>query len=90
MARLVLGEQPSSAAKSYASSFKEYYEVSTVLAKPDFDFKKRRACWKKFQEMLAKFKVCMETLCFLLFCLDCFSFSITDRERERRKKPLRG
>ena len=87
VARLSIGEQPSSAAKTYATSFKEYEARSKPIKQPEFDFTTNKSGWKRFQEMLQEFQVCMETLFVLV---TYFSFSTTGREKESRKNPFRG
>jgi len=56
VARLSIGEQPSSAAKTYATSFKEYEARAKPLRKPEFNFKTNKPGWKGFQEMLQEFQ----------------------------------
>ena len=73
-ARLSIGEQPSSAAKTYATSFKEYEARSKPIIQPEFDFTTNKSGWERFQEMLQEFQVCMETLFVLV---TYFSFSTT-------------
>ena len=88
MARLALGQQPSSAAKSYSTSFKEYLDSSKPLEKPDFKFEKNKKCWGAFQGMLQRFKVCRDTqFFFFAFCLDCFLFFPNRRRKRKHKKP---